>query len=125
MAYRADAAFVAEMVMAMKRDHSSWSVAQDWSSGVDYGGNWVIKLVSAKYNAVEATWRVLAPRSIWRRFRHLQQVSLNGCSATQLGRIHPSILLCRTSSWPGPPKGSTRGRAATLGLVALGPSTRF
>ena len=34
-------------------------VTDDWSNGVDYGVGWVIKLISAKYHAVEGTWRVV------------------------------------------------------------------
>ena len=34
-------------------------VAEDWSNGVDHGGAWPAKIVSAKYHAVEASWRVV------------------------------------------------------------------
>ena len=34
-------------------------VADDWSNGVDHGNDWPLKLVAAKYNAVEAAWRVV------------------------------------------------------------------
>ena len=34
-------------------------VARDWSEGVDHGGNWPLKIVSAKYRAVEGSWRVV------------------------------------------------------------------
>jgi alkylation response protein AidB-like acyl-CoA dehydrogenase len=34
-------------------------VAEDWSNGVDYGHGWPAKIVSAKYHAVEACWRVV------------------------------------------------------------------
>jgi alkylation response protein AidB-like acyl-CoA dehydrogenase len=34
-------------------------IASDWSTGVDYGGAWVIKIVAAKYHAVESAWRVV------------------------------------------------------------------
>jgi alkylation response protein AidB-like acyl-CoA dehydrogenase len=46
---------VAEMVLAL--DGASAHVeriADDWSNGVDHGGMWPSKLVSAKYHAVEA-----------------------------------------------------------------------
>lgn len=33
-------------------------MAQDWSDGVDYGQDWVTKIVAAKYRAVEGSWRV-------------------------------------------------------------------
>lgn len=35
------------------------SVASDWSHGVDHGMGWPIKLVSAKYMAVEGAWRIV------------------------------------------------------------------
>lgn len=34
-------------------------VAEDWSTGVDHGGNWPAKLVAAKYRAVEGAKRVV------------------------------------------------------------------
>jgi len=51
---------VAEMVLAFDPiiPHIE-QVAQDWSNGVDHGGNWPAKIVSAKYHAVEACWRIV------------------------------------------------------------------
>lgn len=34
-------------------------LAEDWSSGVDYGAQWPAKIVSAKYHSVEACWRIV------------------------------------------------------------------
>jgi alkylation response protein AidB-like acyl-CoA dehydrogenase len=34
-------------------------IAEDWSNGVDHGGAWPAKIVSAKYHAVEACWRIV------------------------------------------------------------------
>jgi alkylation response protein AidB-like acyl-CoA dehydrogenase len=34
-------------------------VAEDWSQGVDHGHAWPAKLISAKYHAVEACWRIV------------------------------------------------------------------
>jgi alkylation response protein AidB-like acyl-CoA dehydrogenase len=34
-------------------------VAEDWSNGVDHGGAWPAKIVSAKYHTVEACWRIV------------------------------------------------------------------
>src|SRR5207249_7494739 len=34
-------------------------VAEDWSNGVNHGGNWPLKIVSAKYHAVEGAWRIV------------------------------------------------------------------
>jgi alkylation response protein AidB-like acyl-CoA dehydrogenase len=35
------------------------TVAREWSEGVDHGGAWPIKIVSAKYRAVEGAWKVV------------------------------------------------------------------
>ena len=35
------------------------AVAQDWSIGVDHGAQWPSKIFSAKYRAVEGSWRVV------------------------------------------------------------------
>jgi alkylation response protein AidB-like acyl-CoA dehydrogenase len=35
------------------------TVAREYSDGVDYGAGWVIRIVAAKHNAVEASWRVV------------------------------------------------------------------
>jgi alkylation response protein AidB-like acyl-CoA dehydrogenase len=34
-------------------------VAEDWSNGVNYGAEWPLKIVSAKYHAVEGAWKVV------------------------------------------------------------------
>jgi alkylation response protein AidB-like acyl-CoA dehydrogenase len=34
-------------------------VAEDWSNGIDHGATWPAKIVSAKYHAVEACWRIV------------------------------------------------------------------
>jgi alkylation response protein AidB-like acyl-CoA dehydrogenase len=34
-------------------------VAEDWSNGVDHGVLWPAKILSAKYHAVEACWRIV------------------------------------------------------------------
>lgn len=51
---------IAQMVMELEAVGPQLDrVAEDWSNGVDHGGNWAIKIISAKYNAVEASWRVV------------------------------------------------------------------
>ena len=35
------------------------TIAADWSNGVDYGGEWPAKLVSAKYHTVESAWKIV------------------------------------------------------------------
>jgi alkylation response protein AidB-like acyl-CoA dehydrogenase len=51
---------VAEMALALDpiEPHIE-KLAEDWSAGVDHGGNWPAKIVSAKYHAVEACWRIV------------------------------------------------------------------
>ncbi|MDJ0573300.1 MAG: acyl-CoA dehydrogenase family protein [Pleurocapsa sp. MO_192.B19] len=34
-------------------------IAEDWSTGVNYGAEWPSKLVSAKYHAVESAWKIV------------------------------------------------------------------
>jgi alkylation response protein AidB-like acyl-CoA dehydrogenase len=34
-------------------------IAEDWSNGVDHGATWPFRIVSAKYHAVEACWRIV------------------------------------------------------------------
>jgi alkylation response protein AidB-like acyl-CoA dehydrogenase len=51
---------VAEMVLAFDPigPHLD-QVAEDWSQGIDHGGAWPAKIISAKYHAVEACWRIV------------------------------------------------------------------
>jgi alkylation response protein AidB-like acyl-CoA dehydrogenase len=51
---------IAEMVLAIEGASPQVErVADDWSNGVDHGGNWPSKLVAAKHNAVEAAKKVV------------------------------------------------------------------
>lgn len=61
MAYHAEVQHgVAEMVVDLEAITAHLDrVAQDWSSGVDHGGAWPVKIVAAKYHAVEAAWRIV------------------------------------------------------------------
>jgi alkylation response protein AidB-like acyl-CoA dehydrogenase len=51
---------VAEMVLALDPigPHLE-KLAEDWSAGVDLGATWPSRIVSAKYHAVEACWRIV------------------------------------------------------------------
>ena len=51
---------VAEMVMEMEaiQPHIE-KIAQEWSDGVDHGPAWGLKIVAAKYRAVNGAWRVI------------------------------------------------------------------
>jgi alkylation response protein AidB-like acyl-CoA dehydrogenase len=66
-------------------------IAEDWSSGVDYGAEWVAKIFAAKYRAVEASWRVvdlgldvLGGHGIFRSAGYERLLR-----DARLGRIHP------------------------------------
>lgn len=70
-------------------------VAQDWADGVDYGHGWGVKIVAAKYHAVEASWRIVDQAlelaggfGIFRQgpFERLWRDA-------RLGRIHPANSL--------------------------------
>lgn len=68
------------------------SVARDWSEGVDHGMQWPLKIMSAKYRAVEGAWRVVdlglecsGGSGIFRSAGYERLVR-----DARLGRIHPS-----------------------------------
>ena len=49
---------IAEMVMGLEAIGAQLeSVTQDWSNGVQHP-DWPIKIVAAKYNAVETVWKI-------------------------------------------------------------------
>jgi alkylation response protein AidB-like acyl-CoA dehydrogenase len=51
---------MAEITMDLETIHALLeSVAVDWSNGVDHGGAWPIKLVTAKHRAVLGAWQVV------------------------------------------------------------------
>lgn len=51
---------LAEMVMELEAiEPLIERVAEDWSTGVDHGGAWPSKIVTAKYRAVEGVWKVV------------------------------------------------------------------
>ena len=51
---------VAEMAMELETiEPLIEKIAEDWSRGVDHGGNWPAKIVTAKYRAVEGAWKVV------------------------------------------------------------------
>jgi alkylation response protein AidB-like acyl-CoA dehydrogenase len=51
---------VAEMVMELEAIGAQLdTVARDWSTGVDHGMAWPIKIVAAKYRAVEGAWNIV------------------------------------------------------------------
>jgi alkylation response protein AidB-like acyl-CoA dehydrogenase len=94
MAYHAEVQHtVAEMVLDIEAIEAHLDrVADDWSTGVDHGGVWPVKLVAAKYHAVEGAWRVV-DRALdlaggFGIFRHGPFERL--FRDARLGRIHPA-----------------------------------
>jgi alkylation response protein AidB-like acyl-CoA dehydrogenase len=66
-------------------------IAADWSEGVDHGATWPAKILSAKYHAVEASWRVVdlalelaGGHGIFRK-SGMEQIFRDA----RLGRLHP------------------------------------
>ncbi len=61
MAYHAEVQHgVADMVIRLEAISAHLDrVAADWSTGVDHGGAWPIKIVAAKYHAVESAWQIV------------------------------------------------------------------
>jgi alkylation response protein AidB-like acyl-CoA dehydrogenase len=50
---------IAEMMMELEAMGAQLdTVARDWSTGVDHGMAWPIKIVAAKYRAVEGAWKI-------------------------------------------------------------------
>ena len=68
------------------------TVAREWSQGVDYGAQWPLKIMSAKYHAVEGSWRVVdlglevcGGAGIFRSLGYERILR-----DARLGRIHPA-----------------------------------
>ena len=94
MAYHAEVQHtVAEMTLALDTIEPHLErVATDWSSGVNHGAAWPKEIFSAKYHAVESSWKVVdlaleaaGGFGIFRR-SGLEQLFRDA----RLGRIHPA-----------------------------------
>jgi alkylation response protein AidB-like acyl-CoA dehydrogenase len=68
------------------------AVAQDWSSGVDHGAEWPSKIFSAKYHAVEGSWRVVdVGLDVMGGFGIFRMAGYERLLRdARLGRIHPA-----------------------------------
>jgi alkylation response protein AidB-like acyl-CoA dehydrogenase len=66
-------------------------VAFDWSTGVDHGALWPMKIMAAKYRAVEGAWRVVdRALDLAGGFGLLRRAGLERLwRDARLGRIHP------------------------------------
>jgi alkylation response protein AidB-like acyl-CoA dehydrogenase len=94
MAYHAEMQHtVAEMTLALDTIEPHLErVAMDWSTGVNHGAAWPKEIFSAKYHAVETSWKVVdlaleaaGGFGIFRR-SGLEQIFRDA----RLGRIHPA-----------------------------------
>lgn len=93
MSYHAEVQHrVAEMGLALDSIEPLLErVATDWSEGVDHGATWPAKILSAKYHAVENSWRVVdlamelaGGYGIFRK-SGMEQIFRDA----RLGRVHP------------------------------------
>jgi alkylation response protein AidB-like acyl-CoA dehydrogenase len=84
---------IAEMVIELESigPHLE-TIAEDWSKGVDRGGQWPAKIFAAKYHAVEGSWRVVdkgldvtGGLGIFRSAGYERLIR-----DARLGRIHPA-----------------------------------
>jgi alkylation response protein AidB-like acyl-CoA dehydrogenase len=69
--------------------------ADDWSPGVNHGGMWPVKIVAAKYHAVEGAWRVVdRALDLAGGFGIFRQGPFERLFRdARLGRMHPSNSL--------------------------------
>jgi alkylation response protein AidB-like acyl-CoA dehydrogenase len=84
---------IAEMVMELEAiEPHIEKIAQDWSNGVDHGHDWGLKLVSAKYRAVEGAWKVVDTcLDLSGGFGIFRRAGLERLwRDARLGRIHPA-----------------------------------
>jgi alkylation response protein AidB-like acyl-CoA dehydrogenase len=93
MAYHPEAQHrVAEMGMELEAIEPHLDrVAHDWSTGVDHGALWPMKILAAKYRAVEGAWRVVdRALDLAGGFGVLRRAGLERLwRDARLGRMHP------------------------------------
>ena len=84
---------VAEMVLELEAigPHID-KIAQDWSTGVDYGHEWPSKIIAAKYHAVQGSWKVVnTALDLAGGFGIFRQSGLERLFRdSRLGLIHPA-----------------------------------
>ncbi len=70
-------------------------LATEWVDGVDHGAGWVAKLFSAKYHAVESSWRVVdRAMDLGGGFGVFRRAGLERLFRdARLGRLHPANAL--------------------------------
>ncbi|HEU4585704.1 MAG TPA: acyl-CoA dehydrogenase family protein [Gemmatimonadaceae bacterium] len=94
MSYHAEAQHeVAEMGLELEAIGPHLDrIAEDWSTGVNHGHSWPAKIVSAKYHAVEGSWRVIdRALDLAGGFGIFRRAGLERLFRdARLGRIHPA-----------------------------------
>lgn len=83
---------IAQMVMEMEAIGPQLDKAtEDWSNGVDHGAGWAIKIVAAKYRAVEGAWKVVdTALDVTGGFGIFKQSPIERLwRDARLGRLHP------------------------------------
>jgi alkylation response protein AidB-like acyl-CoA dehydrogenase len=88
--------YVTEMRMSLETINAILNqITSDWSNGVDYGMDWPLKIVSAKYTVVNQAWSVVdtafdltGGSGIFKRDRFERMFR-----DARLGRIHPGNTL--------------------------------
>ena len=100
-------------------------IATDWSEGVDHGATWPAKILSAKYHAVENSWRVVdlamelaGGYGIFRK-SGMEQIFRDA----RLGRVHPGNSMLTHELVGKTHAGNQPGRNATLGLATVARKT--
>lgn len=70
-------------------------VAHDWSTGVDHGALWPMKIMAAKYHAVEGAWRIVdRALDLAGGFGVLRRAGLERLFRdARLGRMHPGSAM--------------------------------
>jgi alkylation response protein AidB-like acyl-CoA dehydrogenase len=93
MAYHAEVQHgIADMVIEMESIGPHLDrLAQDWSDGVEHA-DWPLKIVAAKYRAVEGAWRVVdTALDLAGGFGIFKQASIERLFRdARLGRLHPA-----------------------------------
>lgn len=94
MAYHAEVQHsIAEMVLEMEAigPHID-RIAEEWSTGVDHGALWGLKIVAAKHRAVQGAWRVVdTALDLSGGFGIFKQSGIERLFRdARLGRIHPA-----------------------------------
>ena len=87
---------VAEMGIALEAIEPHLErVAEDWSRGVDHGAQWPMKILAAKYHAVESAWKIVdGAFDLAGGFGVFRRAGIERLwRDARLGRIHPGNAL--------------------------------